>query len=367
MIGPRVLRLLVPLACVLLWKSAAWAANPNLERARRQLDDLKYDEAAASLEQALRVGESGPKELAEIYLLSAQVAAARGDDAAAEDFFRHLLALAPETKLPAGVSPKIAQPFQQARSFIEQRLPIAVRWEQDPSGAAVRVLVDADPLSMVHGAEVVWFEDGSPKRVVRHGNAPYVIPVPKQSDLELRIAAVDEFGNHIAEFGSAKKPLVIDTSNAKDVVVKPKEGDGDGGGGGGPSDSGGGRPVVAKWWLWGGVSLVAAGVGTYFGLDVLAAKQEIEDLNAKSLAGGERIQFSEAKAIQDRGDRSALLANVSFGVAGAAAVAAVILFATEPKGGGASAPAEKDQARRGSRLVPAMGGDRVGLVWVGSF
>jgi hypothetical protein len=362
MIGPRLLRLLAPLACVLLWQSAALAANPNLERARRQLDDLKYDEAAASLEQALRVGESGPKELAEIYLLSAQVAAARGDDAAAEDFFRHLLALAPETKLPAGVSPKIAQPFQSARSFIEQRLPIAVRWEQDPSGSAVRVLVDADPLSMVHGAEVVWLEDGSPKRVVRHGNAPYVIPVPKQSDLELRIAAVDEFGNHIAEFGSVKKPLVIDTSNAKDVVVKPKEGDGGGGGGGGggPGDGGGGRPVIAKWWLWGGVSLVAAGAGTYFGLDVLAAKQEIEDLNAKSLAGGEPVQFSEAKAIQDRGDRSALLANVSFGVAGAAAVAAVILFVTEPK---ASAPAEKDQAR----LVPAVGGDRVGLVWLGSF
>jgi hypothetical protein len=362
MIGPRLSCLLVLLACVTTWSSAAWAANPNLERARRQLDDLKYDEAAASLEQALRVGESGPKELAEIYLLSAQVAAARGDDAAAEDFFRHLLALAPETKLPAGVSPKIAQPFQAARAFIDQRLPIAVRWEQDPSGSAVRVLVDADPLSMVHGAEVVWLEDGSPKRGVRHGAAPYVIPVPKQAELEIRVAAVDEFGNHIAEFGTARKPITIDTSNATDNVVPPK-GDGGGEGGGGGERDSGGRPVIAKWWLWGGVAVVAAGAGTYFGLDVLSAKDEIEQLNTRSLMG-EKIQFSDAKAIQDRGDRSALIANISLGIAGASAVAAVILLVTEPKSGGSEKPPAEE---RESHLMPSVGHDQVGLVWMGSF
>ncbi len=362
MTGLRSFRLLAPLACVILWSSAAWAANPNLERARRQLDNLQYEDAAGSLEQALRNGDSGPKELAEIYQLSAQVAAARGDDAAAEDFFRHLLALAPGTKLPAGVSPKIAEPFAAARSFIDQRLPISCRWEQDPTAAAVRVLVDADPLSMVDGAEVSWVEDGQPKRSVKHGAAPFTVPVPKRKKLELRVAAIDTFGNHIAEFGTERKPLVIDTTGRSEVIETPPQGGGDD-----HADTGRahGRPVIAKWWLWGGVAVAAASVGTYFGLDVLAAKQEIEDLNKKSQSG-EPVQFSQALAIQQRGDRSALVANISFGVAGAAAVAAVILFATEPKRGH-GADEQKDHAQRETHLMPALGAGQVGVVWAGSF
>lgn len=362
MIGFRTLRLLATVACVLAFTSTAWAGNPHLERARRQLSDLKYEDAAASLEQALRTGESDPKELAVIYQLSAQVAAARGDEASAEDFFRHLLALAPATTLPAGVSPKIAEPFAAAKAFIEHQLPISVRWEPDPNASAVRILVDADPLSMIDGAEVVWLEDGEPKREVKRGSAPFVVEVPKQKKLQLRIAAIDAFGNHIAEFGSEKRPLVIDTSTLGDVVSNPGGGGGDDHRDTGPH----GRPVYAKWWLWGGVALVAAGAGTYFGLDVLAAKNEIEDLNKKSLMG-EPVQFSDALAIQQRGDRSAIIANISFGVAGAAAVAAVILFATEPKAEAAASEPTDHAKREESHLVPAMGAGQVGLVWMGSF
>jgi hypothetical protein len=360
MTGFRALRLLLSLACVLAWSSAAWAGNPHLERARRQLDDLKYEDAAASLEQALRTGESDPKELAVIYQLSAQVAAARGDEASAEDFFRHLLALAPATTLPGGVSPKIAEPFAAAKAFIEQKLPISVRWEPDASSAAVRVLVDADPLSMIDGAEVVWLEDGEAKREVKRGAAPYVIQVPKRKKLSLRIAAIDAFGNHIAEFGSERKPLVIDTSSLGDVVVTPP-----GGGGEEHHDTHArGGSIFGKWWLWGSVAVVAAGTGTYFGLDVLAARNEIEDLNKKSM--GMPVQFSEVYAIQKRGDRSALIANISFGVAGAAAVTAIVLYATQPKGD--AAPSETDHAKREeSRLAPAVGTGEVGVVWTGSF
>jgi hypothetical protein len=363
MIGFRAFRLLLSLACVLAWSSAAWAGNPHLDRARRQLDDLKDEDAAASLEQALRTGESDPKELAAIYQLSAQVAAACGDEASAEDFFRHLLALAPQTTLPAGVSPKIAEPFAAARAFIAQKLPISVRWEPDASASAVRVLVDADPLSMIDGAEVIWWEDGEPKREVKRGAAPYVVEVPKKKKLQLRIAAIDAFGNHIAEFGSEKKPLVIDTSKLGDVAVVPPGGGGDDH----PESRGKGGSIFGKWWLWGGFAVVAAGAGTYFGLDVLAAKNEIEDLNKKSLMG-EPVQFSDALAIQERGDRSALIANISFGVAGAAAVTAIILYATQSKGDAAPSETE-DHAKRdeSSRLVPSVGAGQVGVVWTGSF
>ncbi len=352
MSGPCSLRWLVPLACVLSWSSAAWAANPHLQRAKQELDELRYDDAASSLEQALRVGENGPKELGEIYQLSGQTAAARGDAAAAEDFFRHLLALAPQTTLPAGVSPKIAEPFAAARSFIDQRLPIACRWESDPSGPALLLLVDADPLSMVHGAEVVYQEKGKDKRVTRRGTAPYSMRVPRAAKLSVRIAALDEFGNRLVEFGQGPDRLVLDTTS----------GGSDGGDGVKPpipkTDEKPGRPIYAKWWLWGGVALVTAGVGTYFGLDVIAARDEIEDLNQRSLEG-EEVQFSDALAIQQRGDRSALVANVTFGVAGAAAAAAVILLVTEP--------GDERGKRDRARLVPSVGRGHVGVAWTKSF
>jgi hypothetical protein len=106
---------------------------------------------------------------------------------------------------------------------------------------------------------------------------------------------------------------------------------------------------------------VAAGVaGTFFGLDVLAAKQEIEDLNDKSSTMA--VQFSEAQAIQERGNRSALLANISFAVAGGAAVAAVVLFVTEPKAKSGAGKGERE-----SFLTPSVGAGHVGLVWTGTF
>jgi hypothetical protein len=338
----RAARGLLLVVALVAWPTLAQARNANLEKARQELDELHFDEAAAALEKALFGGGNGPDDLVEIFELSARVAAARGDAASAEDFFRRLLSLAPDYALPAGTSPKIAEPFAAARRWLTERLPITARWEESTDAPGVTVVVDADPLGMVGGAAALVTVDGKQERIERSGEAPFALPLPRASRVELRIFVLDQYGNRLIEFGM-EEPLVVDTSRAGE---QPPPGGGDTG------KRRSGRSFVAKWWLWGGVALVAGGAGAYFGLDVLAAQDELEDLNRRTQQG-EMIDFSEAVAVQDRGERSALAANVAFGVAGASALAAIILFVTEP-----DAEPSKDTA---TRVLPTVGAGQVGL------
>ena len=81
-----------------------------------------------------------------------------------------------------------------------------------------------------------------------------------------------------------------------------------------------------RWPTWAGVALVGAGVGGYFAWQVGQTEDELAALNAAS----DQHSFDEALALRDRGQRQALYANVGFGVAGAAALAAVLTLVLEP-------------------------------------
>src|SRR5947207_2963983 len=104
-------------ACVLAFAlgSAAGIAfaadnNPYLQRARSEIDQLRYDQAADSLDQALKFGGSSPSEVLDVLRMSGEVAAALERREVAEQFFQRLLMLDPSARLAPGVSPKIAQP-----------------------------------------------------------------------------------------------------------------------------------------------------------------------------------------------------------------------------------------------------------------
>jgi hypothetical protein len=79
------------------------------------------------------------------------------------------------------------------------------------------------------------------------------------------------------------------------------------------------RPWYGQWYSWAAVAGVTAGAGVYFGWRVKDAQEGLEDLNANSSAH----YFAEAHELERRGKRDAVLANVGFGLAGAATVAAV--------------------------------------------
>ncbi len=105
-------------------------------------------------------------------------------------------------------------------------------------------------------------------------------------------------------------------------------------------------PVIVRWTTWTGVALLGGGAGGYFAVELGKDKDALLALNAAS----EQHSFDEANALRERGRTHALYANVGFGVAGAAALAAVITFVLEP---------------RGYELVPAPAADGATLsAWV---
>jgi hypothetical protein len=287
--------------------------NAKLAQARRELDALQYDKARDSLAAALAAGDSGPAQVQEIHRLAGEVAAALGDAKGATEHFKRLLALDPNAQPKAGASPKITQPFDAARAWFKGKAPLRVSLVVDPGGAepTIAIQVESDPLKMVRAARAVLrAADGRESTLEAGGVAPYALVVPGGGRFEGKAAVVDEHGNRLVEM---------------DVVVEPvatpvtKRG------------GGGGRPLYARWWLWAGVMGAAGATGVIFGLRVLDAQDELDALNADSM----NHQFSEAQEIEDRGRRDALIANISFGVAGVAAVAAgYCLFSTLREGGG---------------------------------
>ena len=105
-------RLLV--CAAMLLALAARAGADDLETARRQVEALDYKGARGTLDRTLTAGRSGPSELADLYLLYGEIAAALGDEAASRNAFRRLLVVRPEARLPDGTAPKIVEQFRKA-------------------------------------------------------------------------------------------------------------------------------------------------------------------------------------------------------------------------------------------------------------
>lgn len=102
------------------------AANPLLDQAQRAIDDIDPQGARDLTRRALESGKLDAAELRRAHRLAGESAAAMGDGKAARDHFVRLLLLDPAASLPAGVSPKLAKPFAEARAEAE-RLGIALR------------------------------------------------------------------------------------------------------------------------------------------------------------------------------------------------------------------------------------------------
>ena len=290
-----------------------------LAKARASIESLDYMAARTTLAEALATGTNGPDELTEIYLLTGVVSGALGDSPASAQAFQKLLALSPKASLVAGTSPRVTRPFAEATAFYRTHAPLKVSVQSAISPPMVTLVVESDPMAMITGARVVVIADGKPEQTLdAKGTARIAIALPDAKRLELRVIALDEHGNRLVELGAPNQIVIVTPDKPVlppviPVVVKPL-----------PPPAA--RPLYAQWWLWGGVSAAAAVTGTLFGLGARSAGNDLEALNAASMAH----DFGEAQDVLARARRNALLANITFGAAGATAVAAVILFVTRP-------------------------------------
>jgi tetratricopeptide (TPR) repeat protein len=316
-------RLVVTAALVIAMRSPAHADDAGLARARAALDQSDYLAARDALSKTLAAGDSDRAALVEIYKMTGIVAGALGERDAATEAFERMLALDPKASLPAGTSPKIARPFAAAQAYFRKHERLAITVDTTASPPAVIVTTTSDPLAMIERVRAIARIDGG-RDEANEQPADKVVTIELRAGkrIDVRVVALDAHGNRLLEVGTEDVPVVIvadaATKQPADVPrdrVTPA-----------PAKPARQRSLIAKWWLWGGVAVAFAGTAGYFAYDARAATDELDRLNADS----SNHQFTEAMDVEKRARRDVLFANIGFGVAGAAAIIATILFLTEP-------------------------------------
>jgi len=330
--------LCLALGAVALPSVARAEDNAFLVQARADIDAVEFDKARESLERALLAGTSGPTQLAEIYRLTGEVAVAVADADGAQQAFQRLLAIAPDSKLRDGVSPKITSAFEAAAAALGGK---RLRIEYVTGPGTITLVVSDDPLDLVTGAAIDYVDAvGGRRTQVKKGKFRIEVSLDEAAPVphKVALAALDAHGNRVAELGSLREPLAVPAVVA--VVGKAA----------GRGRTRASRSFLGKGWLWAGIAVAAAGAGTYFALQVKQDEDDLETLNKDSM----NHSFSEARAIQDRAEDHALYTNISFGVAGGFAILATVLFLRgDPRAevddeDGASADGESS-----ARLVPS--------------
>lgn len=138
------MRIVVVVVLLLL---ASIARADTLDDAKRLEAQLEFEPALVIVEKLIRDGGHDRAGLVELHLFAGKLAAGLDRRDVAEDHFARVLSLAPSTKLPEGISPKILLPFDAARA---KTGPLVInddgRVESDPMNLVSTIRKERDEL-----------------------------------------------------------------------------------------------------------------------------------------------------------------------------------------------------------------------------
>jgi hypothetical protein len=288
------------LVLVILSFASPARADDELAEAKRLEATLEYEKALAIVDRVIAHGGADPSRIAELHLLAGRLAAGLDRSVIAEDHFAKVLALEPDAALPEGTSPKLTAPFYAARSRAKPlRVTATITW------GLVTIVPDPDPLQLVVGVQA---------HIVDHAghhsdlDAPHALRVQLPEGVTaLEIAALDGTGNHVwvapaPADSAAPKPTGVAITNPSAPA---------------------GPAFYGRWTTWAAVSGVALAIG---GASAWRFSVAQDQWNADRAAGTH--DFTELRAIEDRGRQWGLAANISLGVAAATAITATIIYLT---------------------------------------
>lgn len=318
-----------------------------LADARTAIDGSDYPRARTALIAALESGRAGPAELAEIYRLTGIVEGSLGNTSASTDAFARWLSLDPKGSLPFGTSPKVTRPFTAAQDAAKKRGVVEAKAETEDDPPSVTLVIGNDPHDLIIGAKVYFKVDKRAEQSLEgDGDDRIKLDLETGKRIDLRLHAVDRYGNRVVELGSKDVPIVItssgqtkqivDPDDAKLLVTSKKTAE--------PASP---RPAYLTWWVWGIGTVVATGTAGYFAWRTREGVQELDYLNENSLAH----PWSDAQAVESRTRRDLLVTNITAGVAGALAIGTAILYLTRPDTSEAPPRAVLTPVRGGGALV----------------
>jgi hypothetical protein len=274
----------VAFICVVLAASAARA--DELDDARKLQATLEYDKALAIVDAAIARGGADPQRLAELHMLAGELTAGLDRAADAEDHFARALALR-ELALPAGTSPKLTTPFAAAHAR-----GATLRVHATSHGGTVAIVVDADPLGLAAGIAVRIDKAGEHTELVARSDRHVALT---SGATAIEVAALDASGNRVwvgAVTVEVAPPLVM-------------------------------QRTFPTTWAIATVALAAAGGA--FAWKTSSTQSDWNTLHAQSGA-----EYSQLTSLESRGKDYAIVADVAFGLATAAAITTAILYLRTP-------------------------------------
>ncbi|HEX5064391.1 MAG TPA: hypothetical protein VFV99_33680 [Kofleriaceae bacterium] len=287
--------LVVLLLVILAMTRGARADNPSVAAARKAVDEIRYDDAQALLVQALKQGANRPDVLVEIYRLSAATAAVLGPTDLAEQYYRRMIALDPDSTLPPDASPRLREPFVAAQAYMAAQQRFEARATRTAQGIEVSVV---DPLGMVVAIATL---DGGELRAKQ----PYAGQAITLQDVGDRVVLLDESGNFLREI-----PLP-----ARQEVDEPV-------GTSTPS-----TPFFRRWYVYAVPTVAFAGATAFLFVDAQRAKDRLDDIIANN--GGHF--YDDAETERRRYRNETIAAWVGAGITVGFATTAIIMAATRPR------------------------------------
>jgi hypothetical protein len=290
-------RLVVVVVCALLATLTARAQeNREVSDALAQIAKLEtaleYEQALVLADRTIARGVASRDQLADLHLIAGRLAAGLDHPDIAQVHFARVLALRPGTTLVAGTSPKLLAPFDAARAEAP-----SLALELRVAGGRATASVARDSLHLVAGIRVATVAgDGTRSTQVAHALELALPANTRATQLE----AIDEAGNQLAVEAIAAPPPPPPPTPAA------------------PS-----TPIAKHWITYAAVAGVAlAGAGA------CAWRYGVAQDEWNRLTGQGGHEYAQLHAIEQRGQRWAIAADVGFGLAALAGVTSAILFAT---------------------------------------
>ena len=280
-------RLISVLICLSMMGSGlVW--GQDLKKIEVLYDDMEFEEARKAVNTLLKRDDLQPEQVVGAMRIKGLSLSADGMSEESIEVFNRLLAIQPDFKLSADISPKLAAPFYQALAMAQSFGPIAVE-HKSPAKVAkldgLELLVDLrDPHGMIAGLRLVyrvgtsaWIKTAS-VTVAGPGPAKLKLPGSLGKDLlSYYFEAISPSGSVLHRSPGPDAPLAIKPGGAG-IALADADGKTEGGGavdfggsGDGLRDDGDqdkGALWYETWWFWTavGVVVVGAGVGVGVGL-----------------------------------------------------------------------------------------------------
>lgn len=276
-----------------LLAAAAVARADELDDARRLEASLEYERALVLVDHALARGGLDAARLAQLHFEAGKLAAGLDHADAAADHFARALALDPTLALPPGTSPKVEEPFAAARA---RAAPLRI----DLQRVDARVTVSADdPLHLVTGVQLRFRDEaGRGQELVSHDGPPFVLVLPAGVH-DFDATAIDDHGNRLYE---RHEHIAAPAA----VVAQPH--------------------WFARWHVWAGFTGVALAASGICAWRFSVTQDDWNQLNSAP----SQHDYSELRAVEERGRAWALAANIGFGVAAVGAIVTTIAYVRRP-------------------------------------